>query len=87
VHLNLSGNGIGAGGAERLTGVLTQCPALAYLDLSYNVICDAGAESLAVALGQCAALDQLELRGNGIEALGKGRLRSSWRGQASGLVL
>jgi hypothetical protein len=32
-------------------------------------------------------LAQLELRGNGIEALGKGRLRSSCHCQASGIVL
>jgi hypothetical protein len=38
-------------------------------------------------LGQCPALAYLNLQSNGIEAVGKGRLRASWRGQASGLVL
>jgi hypothetical protein len=38
-------------------------------------------------LAQCPALAHLDLQCNGIEAVGKGRLRASWRGQASGLVL
>jgi hypothetical protein len=37
-HLNLSANWIGAGGTERLAGVLGQCTALAHLDLSHNDI-------------------------------------------------
>jgi hypothetical protein len=32
-------------------------------------------------------LTQLELRGHGIEAIGKGRLQASWRGEACGLLL
>jgi Ran GTPase-activating protein (RanGAP) involved in mRNA processing and transport len=66
--------------------VLPQCAALAHLDLSYNRIGDAGAEGLAGVLGQCAALAHLELWGNDIRPDGEGRLRASWRGQASGLV-
>jgi hypothetical protein len=34
VHLDLSRNKIGAGGAESLAGVLPQCTALAHLNLS-----------------------------------------------------
>ena len=37
-------------------------------------------------LAQCAALAHLNLCGNKIGAVGKGRLRASWRGQAYGLV-
>ena len=47
VHLNLSGNLIGADGTERLAGVLGQCPELAHFDFQGNEIVDAGAESLA----------------------------------------
>jgi hypothetical protein len=36
---------------------------------------------------QCPALAHLDLTGNDIGAVGKGRLRASWRGQASGLWL
>jgi hypothetical protein len=38
-------------------------------------------------LAQCVALAHLNLGGNDIGAVGQGRLRASWRGQASGLVL
>jgi Ran GTPase-activating protein (RanGAP) involved in mRNA processing and transport len=86
-HLNLSGCWIFDDGAEELAGVLGQCPALAHLDLSYNGIGPAGAESLAGVLAQCTALAHLNLRGNNIGTVGEGRLRVSWRGQASGLVL
>jgi hypothetical protein len=54
--------------------------------LENNQIGEAGADSLGV-LGQCAALTYLDLQDNEIEAVGEGRLRASWRGQASGLVL
>jgi hypothetical protein len=86
-HLNLWGNKIGAAGVERLAGVLGQCAALAHLDLSYNQIGPAGAESLAGVLGQCTALAHLNLGYNYIGGVGRRRLRASWRGQASGLVL
>jgi hypothetical protein len=48
--------------AERLAGVLAQCPALAYLDLrgNYNFGA-AGAERLAGVLGQCRELVHLSL--------------------------
>jgi hypothetical protein len=42
VHLDLSGNRIGAVGAESLAGVLGQCAALAHLDLCFNQIGEAG---------------------------------------------
>jgi hypothetical protein len=86
-HLNLRRNYIGPDGAESLAGVLAQCTALDHLDLYGNQIGEAGAESLAGVLGQCTVLAHLDLRDNGIEGVGEGRLRASWRGQASGLVL
>jgi Ran GTPase-activating protein (RanGAP) involved in mRNA processing and transport len=87
VHLNLCENGIEEAVAEILAGVLAQCPALASLDLCYNYIGPGGAESLAGVLGQCTALAHLNLWSNEIGTVGKGRLRASWRGQSSGLVL
>ena len=86
VHVNLWNNQIGAGGAESVAGVLGQCSALAHLNQWNNGI-GAGAESLAGVLGQCAALAHLNLGNNFIEAVGKERLRASWCGQASGLLL
>jgi hypothetical protein len=48
--------------AERLAGVLAQCPALAHLDLSDNYIFgSAGAERFAGVLGQCRELVHLNL--------------------------
>ena len=48
--------------AERLAGVLAQCPALAHLDLSVNrSFGAAGAERLAGVLGQCRELVHLNL--------------------------
>jgi len=38
-------------------------------------------------LAQCASLAHLDLQDNDIDAVGEGRLRASWRGQASGLLL
>jgi hypothetical protein len=38
-------------------------------------------------LGQCPVLAHLHLRGNEIGHVGAGRLRGSWSGQASGLLL
>jgi Ran GTPase-activating protein (RanGAP) involved in mRNA processing and transport len=52
--------------AERLAGVLAQCPALAHLNLHLNGIGAAGAERLAGVLGQCTALAHLDLSGNQI---------------------
>jgi hypothetical protein len=66
--------------------VLAHCTALAHLDLSNNEIRDAGAERPAGVLGQCPALAHLNLHYNDIGTVGEGRLRASWRGQASGLV-
>ena len=52
--------------AERLAGVLAQCPALAHLDISGSEnFGPAGAEWLAGVLGQCASLAHLNLSGNG----------------------
>ncbi len=80
-------NKIGEVGADRLAGVQVQCTALTDLDLGYNQIGDAGAERLAGVLAQCPALVHLDLRINRIGTVGEGRLRASWRGQASGLRL
>jgi hypothetical protein len=89
----------GPDGAESLAGVLAQCAALAHLNLcgtsihlrdttkGENQIGEAGAASFAGVLAQCAALTHLNLCSNGIEAVGEGRIRASWRGQASGLLL
>jgi hypothetical protein len=85
-HLNLSHNLIGIG-VESLAGVLGQCPALTYLNLRDNEIGNAGAESLAGVLAQCTALTHLDLWYNNIGTTMGGRLRASWHGQASGLVL
>ena len=61
--------------AERLAGVLAQCPGLAHLDLSGNrFVGAAGAERLAGVLGQCLELVHLNLSGNGMEVVGEGRL-------------
>jgi len=86
-YLDLSNNAIGDAGTERLAGVLAQCRALVHLDLCANAIGPAGAESLAEVLGQCSSLAHLNLWDNGIGTDGQGRLRASWLGQASGLVL
>ena len=88
VHLDLRGNyGFGAAGAERLARVLGQCRELVHLNLHDNRIGEAGAESLAGVLGQCTALSHLNLWNNDIGTVGQGRLRASWRGQASDLRL
>ncbi len=67
--------------AERLAGVLAQCPALAHLDLSvdrstgdYGNYGAAGTERLLGGLAQCAALVHLNLGGNKIGAGGAERL-------------
>ena len=61
--------------AERLAGVLAQCPALAHLDLRGNYFFGAGgAERLAAVLGQCAALAHLNLSDNKIGEGGAERL-------------
>jgi Ran GTPase-activating protein (RanGAP) involved in mRNA processing and transport len=86
-RLDLSDNQIGEVGADSLARVLPQCAALAHLDLGQNWIGNAGTESLAVVLAQCPALAHLDLHNNHIGPVGAGRLRASWRGQASGLVL
>ncbi len=41
-HLGLYKNGIGAGGADSLAGVLGQCAALAHLDLNCDDIGNVG---------------------------------------------
>jgi Ran GTPase-activating protein (RanGAP) involved in mRNA processing and transport len=63
--------------AERLAGVLVQCPALVHLDLSGNSnFGAAGEERLAGVLGQCRELVYHNVRGNGIGQAGEGRLRA-----------
>jgi hypothetical protein len=61
--------------AERLAGVLAQCPGLAHLDLSANLnLRAAGAERIAGVLGQCRELVHLNVSHNGIGAGGAERL-------------
>ena len=74
--------------------MLAQCTALAEINLEYNQIGPAGAESLAGVLTQCTALAHLEISRTITWALsgkgdfeGRGAVRGSWRGQASGLIL
>jgi Ran GTPase-activating protein (RanGAP) involved in mRNA processing and transport len=86
-HLNLSHNNIEATGAKSLAGVLGQCRNLVHLNLMGNQIGNAGAERLAGVLAHCTSLAHLYLHSNDIGTVGKGRLRDSWRGEASGLVL
>ena len=61
-RLDLSSCSISGQDAERLAGVLAQCPGLFELDLSRNEIGDDGAGSLAGVVPQCPALSQLRLR-------------------------
>ena len=60
--------------ADRLVGVLVECPTLTHLDLSWNKIRSDGAGSLAGVLGHFPALAHLDLSNNGIEAGGLGML-------------
>jgi len=85
-HLNLGYNWIRKGRVECLAGVLGQCTVLASLNLRCNGIRN-GTERLAGVLGQCPALAHVDLSQNYIDDTGKGSLRTSWRGQGSGLVL
>ena len=65
VQLNLHGNHIGDGGAERLAGVLGQCTTLLHLNLSQNNLGAAvGPQGLAGLLTQCTALAHLDLSEN-----------------------
>jgi hypothetical protein len=66
--------------------LVRKCPAPAQLDLCENELGIAGAESLAAVLGQCPALAHLNLTKCHRRCRGE-RLRSSWRGQACGLLL
>ena len=87
-HLDLSLNSdFRAAGAERLAGVLGQCRELVHLNLCNNNIGSGRAERLAGVLPQCPALAHLDLSWNDIGTVGELRLRASWRGQASGLVV
>ena len=86
-RLNLCGNQIDDVGAASLARVLGQCTALAHLDLCGNEIGTAGAYSLAGVLAQCPALARLNLRFNQIGSDAPERIRASWRGQQSGLLL
>ncbi len=69
-----------------------QCRALAHLDISINAIGADGTGRLAEVLVQCPALARLDLRHNGdrhnaIGAVGSAKLRASWLGLASDLLL
>ncbi len=72
--------------AESLAGVLAQFP-LAHLNVGCNHIVDAGTESFAGVLAQCTALTHLDIRWNDVGSVVGGRLRASWRGQVSGLLM
>jgi hypothetical protein len=52
--------------AERLAGVLTQCPALAHRDLSHNYFGTVGTESFAGVLGQCSSISATYIFGTDI---------------------
>jgi hypothetical protein len=85
--LNLCGNQIDDAGATSLAGVMGQCTALVHLDLCGNQIGTGGACSFAGVLAQCPALAHLNLRYNQIGSDAAERLRASWCGQQSGLLL
>jgi Ran GTPase-activating protein (RanGAP) involved in mRNA processing and transport len=86
VHLDLSGNVLGAEGAQSLLGVLVHSTTLAHLDLSFNEMGSEGAESLMMLL-QCTALthiildhnfiDRRVLRALGADRRGRDRRRHS----------
>ncbi len=87
-HLNLDDNEIGDAGIQSLAGVLVQSAALVHLVLSGNDIgpgrefCrNAGAEH-----STGSSLTSIS-DANDIEAVGEGRLRASWCGQASCFLL
>jgi len=77
--------------------VLGRYRALTHLDLCTKDQSVRDREVFQEVLAQCAALslqryhsepsNELNLHGNGIVAVGKGRLGVSWCGQASGLLL
>ena len=72
--LALENCGIGGQDAERLAGVLAQCPALSELFLKGNQLGADGAGRLAGVLAQCPALSDLDLGYNQIGDQGAGRL-------------
>ena len=72
--LDLEGCGMSEQDAERLAGVLEQCPALSHLYLRGNQIGAEGVGRLAGVLPQCPSLSELGLGGNQIGAEGVERL-------------
>jgi hypothetical protein len=72
--LDLEHCGISGQDAERLAGVLAQCPALSELYLDGNQIGDQGAGNIARILPQCPALSTLDLESNQIGEQGAGSL-------------
>ena len=70
--LDLHECGMSGQDAERLAGVLEQCPALSELHVNDNQIGAEGAGRLAGVLAQCPALSLLGLEGNhiGVEGCG-----------------
>ena len=69
---------------RRILGIEAVWEGRLRLDAEIEVI-----QSCALCQHPCKTLcpDCSNLIANGIEAVGEGRLRASWRGQASGLVL
>jgi Ran GTPase-activating protein (RanGAP) involved in mRNA processing and transport len=72
--LDVSKAGITRKDADRLAGVLAQCPELSHLNLGGNQLGDEGAARLALVLPLCPALAHIDLRSNWIEDEGTARL-------------
>ena len=85
--LDLKNCGMSGQDAERLAGVLAQCPALSELYLNDNELGAEGAGRLAGVLPQCPALSYLNLSSNEIGAEATDRLRAVWSGEPIQLVL
>ena len=85
--LDISNCGMSGQDAERLAGVLAQCPSLSELYLRVNQIGDQGAGRLAGVLPQCPALSCLDLSLNEIGAEAADTLRAVWSGEPTHLFL
>jgi len=77
--LDLSSNGIGAAGAEKLAGLLSLSASLAKLDLSANKLGSSGTEALRGSLRDNGTLTALNLRDNDIDVAGATALATALR--------
>ena len=77
--LDLSSNGIGAAGAEKLAGLLSLSASLAKLDLSSNKLGSSGTEALRGSLRDNGTLTALNLRDNDIDVAGATALATALR--------